>query len=273
MKQLWTLLILAGAASATVSPPDSIWIENQDSSSVTLAFYSVPEAEGYQIYARVQVTHVLNSEGEIVRADDDAFAFIPWGKFVPQQETEIIRVRTWPPDPDYPIFAVSSIRNEEESEQTETVWPWITTPTHVERKTWGEVKWSVGVDVPPHRGGTSLWRTGDKWGYGITLGGPVFDITGYVETLSYASGSLTIQRHRGRMFFFGEVTGEIRDRVYHENWGGYFRMRVGAGISRKYKDLGVFLFYGLGYEGWDGAGLYEKVGLDPYPRVVVRWTL
>ena len=131
------------------------------------------------------------------------------------------------------------------------------------------------MDVPPNQGGASLWRSGDKWGQGITLGGPVFGVGGHAETLAYAFGSLTIQRYRGRTFFFGEVTVKARepDPPYNHD-GLLIRTRVGAGISRKYKDLGVFLFYGIGYEGWDGDGIYEVVGgLDPYPRVVVHWTL
>ncbi len=136
-------------------------------------------------------------------------------------------------------------------------------------------EWSLGVDLPLDQGGTSLWNTGEKWGYGITLGGPIVSLGCCDDSkLYYSLGSLTVQRFTGKMFCFGEIGYKIRGRDSHyEAKGGFIKMRAGAGISRKYKDFGVLISYGFGYEGWDGDGIYERVGLDAYPRVVVHWTL
>ena len=105
-------------------------------------------------------------------------------------------------------------------------------------------EWSIGVDVPPDQGGLSLWRTGEKWGNGFTIGGPNVQLGGCCDdaNLYYASGSLTIQRHLRNFFFFGEIGLKSRERdVFHEEHGVHIRMKIGAGISRKYKDLAVFL--------------------------------
>ncbi len=134
-------------------------------------------------------------------------------------------------------------------------------------------EWALGLSFPLYGddsdGGIGLWRTGEKWGYGMTLRGPAIDLS-CCKTNNFAAGSLTIQRFKGRMFFFGETRGRIRSG--HNN-GVLFGMRIGAGIHRKYKDFGLFISHGLEYEGFDGDGIHEIVGLQPYPRVVVYWTL
>ena len=94
------------------------------------------------------------------------------------------------------------------------------------------------------------------------------------------SGSLTIQKLKGSMFFFGEAGGGYSSG--HWNTGTIFRtgssyssawLRIGAGIHRKYKDFGVFISHGLEYEGEDETGTGWSVGLQTYPRVVAYWTL
>ena len=136
--------------------------------------------------------------------------------------------------------------------------------------------WALGIDLPLHQGGTSLWRTGEKWGYGITLGGPNMGTFGCCEDAYFNYGflSLTLQRYKGRMFFFGEIAakGQDEDRYYQRHGGG-FSLKAGVGISRRYKDFGVRISHGFGYQGWDGAGVTEIVGVDDFPRVVVYWTL
>ena len=143
---------------------------------------------------------------------------------------------------------------------------------HQEPPSW---TWALGVDVPVREGGTSLWATSENWGYGLTLGGPVFDLSCCAgEDLYYASGLFTLQRFAGRILYFGEAGYKVRGRDSHrEKRGGYIKARFGVGVSRRYKDFGVFVSYGFGYNAWDGAGLYEKVGLDSYPRVVAYWVL
>ena len=101
-------------------------------------------------------------------------------------------------------------------------------------------EWSLGVDLPLDQGGTSLWNTGEQGGYVC----PLEDL----QLIPSLQGPLTLQR-------WGNNVLPRRD-----------EMRPGAGISRGYKDFGVFLSYEFGYEGWDGDGIYERVGLDAYPR-------
>lgn len=139
-------------------------------------------------------------------------------------------------------------------------------------------EWRLGLSFPLYSydasGGIGLWRAGDQWGFGMTLRGPAVDLAGGWTTGagegSLAATSLTLQRFRGKMFFFGELRGRLRTGRYN---GGLFGMRVGAGIHRKYKDAGILIGHGIEFEGWDGNGVYEIVGLMPYPKVVVYWTL
>ena len=136
-------------------------------------------------------------------------------------------------------------------------------------------EWSLGAD-PLYPTEASLWNTGEKWGYGITLGGPQIgksDADDNEMTTAEASGSLTIQRFRGRTFFFGEARAEL----YRHRWADdrSFKVKAGIGISRKYKDLGLFISHGLIYrvrEDDDGDRSWAA-GLEGYPRVVIYWTL
>ena len=136
-------------------------------------------------------------------------------------------------------------------------------------------EWALGVDIP-YPGEISLWRIGKKWGLGMTLGGPTIgktEIDGTRKTTARASGTLTVQRLKGRAFFFGEVRSEL----YRTHWFNdrRLRMRAGAGISRRYKDFGLFISYGfmLRVEENDNSEISWATGLEAYPRVVAYWTL
>ena len=116
---------------------------------------------------------------------------------------------------------------------------------------------------------------GERWGYGLTVGGPVFDLSAYdVDGFHYGMMSYPVLRFKDRMFFFWEavVKGLAQDQHHHE-MGVQLGMEAGVGVFRRYKDFGAGLLYGFGWKGWDGDGVYERLGLDAWPRVIVCWIL
>ena len=90
-------------------------------------------------------------------------------------------------------------------------------------------EWALGVDfIYPHF--ASLWRTGEQWDIGLSLGGPTIG-NKEEETTADVSAAFTVQRFKGRTFFFADTGwesfrttwfGSIRDHRYGvriANWG------------------------------------------------------
>ena len=134
-------------------------------------------------------------------------------------------------------------------------------------------EWAIGVDVfYPQL--ASLWRTGEQWGVGLALGGPTIG-KNEEETTADVSAAFSVQRFKGRSFFFAETGWEyFREKWFEVVSDHSYGLRIGMGISRKYKDFGVFISHGFELEleendenrSWDA-------GLMRYPRVVAYWTL
>ena len=134
-------------------------------------------------------------------------------------------------------------------------------------------EWRLGLSLPLYDGGIGLWRTGEKWGFGTTLGGPTIGKTETDKTTAHVSGALMVQRFKGRVFFFGEMRGEYSRSRWFEEGDRLARLKIGIGINRKYKDFGLFISHGLTYEleEFDGVSSWAA-GLENYPRVVAYWT-
>ena len=78
------------------------------------------------------------------------------------------------------------------------------------------------------------------------------------------------QRFKGRSFFFAETGWEyFREKWFEVVSDHSYGLRIGMGISRKYKDFGVFISHGfeLELEENDGNRSWDA-GLMRYPRVV-----
>ena len=135
-------------------------------------------------------------------------------------------------------------------------------------------EWAVGVDVfYPHL--VSLWNTGEKWGYDIALGGPTIGKDSEEDPIADVEAAFTVHRFKGRAVFFATTGWEyfqlrFYELIPHHRYG----LRIGTGISRKYKDLRISIYHGLEVQLYDNDGNRSwSAGFMHAPRVVASWTL
>ena len=154
MTVLVILLLLAPAAWG-IDAPDSVWVESAEDGFVTLGFPAIEEVDGYRIYRLIAVTHVLGEGGEVVQADEDAWAWIPWAGVMIDEDAvhqDTLRVTVAILDNDDSWFGVAAfvIEDGEEilSDRVDVFvessgsreMSMILIPTAIRRATWGQVK-------------------------------------------------------------------------------------------------------------------------------------